>query len=219
MKVSHKIIIIMSETKINAKPDKPDTNKTDTNKTDTTNMFDLSSIIGIQNEQEIKQASTIVSADEQKQLLQNYEEIDVNKWSDIQPQAHIRYLRKDGAFRRGGFVKNVWVGINGNTKDKKCIQLSSSMYYTYKTTKWTVCFDDIDKIWRKKEVFSGVTDEKNIISPEVHNTIQSSKESIEYLTRTVDQLKIEIAKINNEQTRMVNLIKKLYNIKVSNRKQ
>ena len=212
MKVSHKIIIIMSETKINAKSDKPDTNKNDT-----TNMFDLSSIIGIQNEQEIKQASAIVSADEQKQLLQNYEEIDVNKWSDIQPPAHIRYLRKDGAFRRGGFVKNVWAGIYGNTKGKKCIQLSSSMHY--KSTKWTVCFDDIDKIWRKKEVFSGGTDEKNIISPEVHNTIQSSKESIEYLTRTVDQLKIEIAKINNEQTRMVNLIKKLYNIKVSTRKQ
>ena len=204
----------MSETKINAKPDKPDTNKNDT-----TNMFDLASIIGIQNEQEIKQASAIVSADEQKQLLQNYEEIDVNKWSDIQPPVHIRYLRKDGAFRRGGFVKNVWVGINGNTKGKKCIQLSSSMYYTYKTTKWTVCFDDIDKIWRKKEVFSVGTNEKNIISPEVHNTIQSSKESIEYLTRTVDQLKIEIAKINNEQTRMVNLIKKIYNIKVSTRKQ
>ena len=53
----------------------------------------------------------------------------------------------------------------------------------------------------------------------MHNTIQSSKESIEYLTRTVDQLKIEIAKINNEQTRMVNLIKKLYNIKASTRKQ
>jgi len=207
----------MSETKINTnKTDKTD--KTDTsNKTDTTNMFDLSSIIGIQNEQEIKQASTIVSADEQKKLLQDYEEVDVNKWNDIQPPAHIRYLRKDGAFRRGGFVKNVWVGIYGNTKGKKCIQLSSSIHY--KSTKWTVCFEDIDKIWIKKEVFSGGNDEKNIISPEVHNTIQSSKESIEYLTRTVDQLKIEIAKINNEQTRMVNLIKKLYNIKVSTRKQ
>ena len=183
-------------------------------KPNTTNMFDLTSIINMQNEQEIKQAEHTISADDQQKLLQNYEEVELDKWPDIQPSSHIRYLRKDGAFRRGGFVRNVWAGLYGNTKGKKCLQLSSSQ--NYKSTKWTVCLDDIEKIWKKKEIIASV--EKNIISPEVHNTIQASKESIEYLTRTVDQLKIEISKINNEQTRMVNLIKKLYNIKTSSRK-
>jgi hypothetical protein len=173
------------------------------------NMFDLTSIIGIQKEQEIKQMATTVSTDEQKNLLIDYEEISSEKWDSIQQHTHIRYLRKDGSFRRGGYVKNVWVGIYGNTKGKKCIQIATSL--SFKAAKWTVCFDDIEKIWQQKEFL--INSKKNIIAPEVNTILQSNKESIEYLTRTVEQLKIDIAKINNEQSRMVNLIKKMYNIK------
>ena len=57
--------------------------------------------------------------------------------------------------------------------------------------------------------------EKNTISPALHTTINANKESVEYLIRTVDQLKIDISKINNEQIRIVNLIKKLHHIKSS----
>ena len=43
---------------------------------------------------------------------------------------------------------------------------------------------------------------------------------LDYKPKSIQQEpKIEIAKINNEQTRMVNLIKKLYNIKASTRNQ
>lgn len=179
-------------------------------KNDDTNIFDLAALAGIQNEQELKKTVNTVTVDEQAKMLQNYDDVDHNEWAAIPPSSHIRYLRKDGAFRRGGFVKNSWVGLYGASKGKKCLQLSSTQ--SYKSTKWTICLDDIEKIWRKNPNLVA-TGEKNIISPELNSTIQANKESVEYLIRVVDQLKIDISKINNEQTRIINLIKKLHHIK------
>lgn len=181
-------------------------------KSDDTNIFDLTALVGVQNEQELKKTVNTVTINEQEKMLQNYEEVDSTEWAAIVPSTHVRYLRKDGAFRRGGFVKNSWVGLYGASKGKKCLQLSSAQ--SYKSTKWTICLDDIDKIWQKK---LNIVDEgeKNTISPVLHTTINANKESVEYLIRMVDQLKIDISKINNEQTRIVNLIKKLHHIKSS----
>jgi hypothetical protein len=176
-----------------------------------TNIFDLSTLVDIQHEQELKKTTNTISIDEQTKMLQNYDEVERAEWAAILPSSHVRYLRNDGAFRRGGFVKNSWVGLYGSSKGKKCLQLSSSQ--SYKSAKWTICLDDIEKIWKRSQSIQ--TGEKNIISPEVQTTIQANKESIEYLVRTVDQLKIDISKINNEQTRIINLIKKLHNIKSS----
>jgi hypothetical protein len=178
----------------------------------TANIFDLTALAGVQNEQELKKTVNVVTVDEQLKMLQNYEEVESDEWSMITPMTHIRYLRRDGAFRRGGFIKNAWLGLYGSSKGKKCLQLASS--HAYKSTKWTVCLDEIEKIWKKKQ---SMTDEskKNIISPALHDIINSNKESVEYLIRSVDQVKIDIAKINNEQTRIVNLIKKLHNIRSS----
>jgi hypothetical protein len=182
----------------------------DVNKSDDSNIFDLTALVGIQNEQELKKTVNAVSIDDQTKMLQNYNEVDRDQWDKIHPSSHVRYLRKDGLFRRGGFIKNSWVGLYGTSKGKKCLQLSSSP--SYKSTKWTICLDDIEKIWKRNPT-SVTTCEKNIISPELNTTIQSNKESVEYLVRSVEQLKIDISKINNEQTRIINLIKKLHHIK------
>jgi hypothetical protein len=183
-------------------------------KNDDTNIFDLTALVGVQNEQELKKTVNTVTIDEQEKMLQDYEEIPSTDWSTITPSTHVRYLRKDGAFRRGGFVKNSWIGLYGTSKGKKCLQLSSTQ--SYKSAKWTICFDDIDKIWQKKIELTRFN-EKNTISPEMCTTIQSNKESVEYLVRTVEQIKIDVSKINNEQTRIINLIKKLHNIKSTSR--
>lgn len=170
------------------------------------NIFDLSALAGIQNEEEIKKDSTIITPDDQEKLLKDYTEIKKEEWSEIPTNTHIRYLRKDGAFRRGGFVKNSWIGLHGASKDKKCLQLTSNM--SYKSSKWTVCLDDLEKIWQKKQA-----EQKNIISNEIQNTIKSNAETNEYLVRSVEQLKIDVAHLNNEQKRIINLIKKLHGIK------
>ena len=127
----------------------------DNKKSSSTNIFDLTVLSGIQNEQELKKNINIVSLEDQAKLLTDYNAVNIADWTSIPKGDHIRYLRKDGSFRRGGFVLNVWVGTYGTSKDKTCIQLSSSPYY--KSTKWNVCIDDIDKIWKKKS--NGIIDE------------------------------------------------------------
>ena len=77
---------------------------------------------------------------------------------------------------------------------------------SYKAVKWSISFDNIDKIWKKKNnIYSMPVDNKGVID--------SNTESIEYLKTKLDQFSVDIAKINNEQQRIVNLIKKLHNIR------
>ena len=170
------------------------------------NIFDLTAIVGIQKEEEIKKKSALITDDEQKALIKDYIEVNKDEWSVIPNNTHIRYLRKDGAFRRGGFIKNSWIGVNGASKDKKCLQLSASM--NYKASKWTICLDDIEKIWKKKS-----PEQKNIISSDIQNMVRTNNETTEYLTRSVEQLKIDVTQLSNEQKRIINLIKKLHGIK------
>jgi hypothetical protein len=166
------------------------------------NIYDLSNLNIINNDIEIKKENTKTL--DEKKLLKGYIEVPQNEWDTIVQGLHIRYLRKDGAFRRGGFVKNSWIGASGKYKDKKVLQLGNSM--SYKATKWTIVLDDINKIWKNNNnIYTMPNDNKD--------TINLNKESITYLNNKVDQLIIDIAKINNEQQRLVNLIKKLHNIK------
>ena len=177
---------------------------------DDTNIFDLTALVGIQNEQEVKKKDNTITPEAREKMLQNYSELNNAEWESIPLLKHIRYLRKDGAFRMGGIVKNSFIGLYGTSKGKKCIQLASSP--DYKSAKWTICLNDIEKIWQKNND-TGSSDTN--LSPEIKNKIQSNNESIEYLLRTVEQNKIDISKIVNEQTRIINLIKKLHNIKSS----
>lgn len=184
-----------------------DTKKSSSQGQEDTNIFDLTALVGIQNEQEMKKNTNIITPEEQQKMLKNYSEVESTEWDTIPISTHIRYLRKDGSFRVGGFVKNSWIGLYGASKGKKCLQLSSSQ--DYKSNKWSICLNDIEKIWKKN---TNDLSEKNSIL-ELKNNIQSYKENIDYLIRTVEQNKIDISKINNEQTRIINLIKKLHNIK------
>jgi len=170
------------------------------------NIFDLTAIVGIQNEEEIKKKSALITEDEQKKLLIEYVEVNKEEWSAIPNNTHIRYLRKDGAFRRGGFIKNSWIGASGISKDKKCLQLAGTM--NFKASKWTICLDDIEKIWKKNR---NEPDQKNII--DMQNIVKTNAETNEYLVKSVEQLKIDVVHLSNEQKRIVNLIRKIHGIK------
>ena len=166
------------------------------------NIFDLSAL-AIKNEEEVKQPATIISVDDQKKLLVGYEEIAINKWESIPNNYHIRYLRKDGTFRRGGFVKNSWLGLHGKSEGKKCLQLSANL--NYNSNKWTICLDEIEKIWQK---IAEIKDNSDI-----KDNIKKNDETLDFLVKSVEKINIDIAKLSNEQQRIINLIKKLHNIK------
>lgn len=190
-------------------PDHKKENKTPKN-TQKENIFDLTKLAPIELDHELQQASTIINIDEQNKLLEDYTEILRDKWDNLKVSDCIRYLRKDGSFRRGGFFKNSWVGTYGKQKGKKCMQIGSNI--TYKSTTWTICHDDIDKIWIKNNNKPSTSKESD---NELKNIINTQQETIEYMTKSIEQLKIDSLKINNEQKRIINLIKKLHGIKSS----
>lgn len=173
------------------------------------NIFDLTKLVAIQNEEQIKKETPAISSDKQAQLLIDYEELPKTEWESIPKTIHIRYLRKDGKFRSGGYVRNIWIDAYGKHKGRKCIQLASAI--AYKAPKWSICIDDIDKIW-KKSGFDNIAQP----SPSVDiSGIKTNTESITYLTNSLEQLKINMTRLQNEQRRTLDLIKKIHKIGIS----
>lgn len=173
------------------------------------NIFDLTKTAPVELQHEIVQQSTKISVMDQNTLLKNYKELPKGKWDELKYPDHIRYLRNDGTFRKGGYFKSSFISTSGKNKDEKCIQLSTSNQFNAPT--WTICFKDINKIWIN--IRSPLTSSLDISNSGFSDEIKKNTENIEYLTKTVSQLKIDMLKINNEQKRIINLIKKLHGIK------
>lgn len=188
--------------------------KKDSGKKKEENIFDLTKLAPIELDHEIKKTSSLINIDDQNKLLNGFVELLRDDWNNLTVNDYIRYLRKDGSFRRGGYFRNSWVGSYGKNKGKKCIQISSTR--SFKSTSWSICLDDIDKLWKCDEnIGVAATGEKKIDSI-LQEKINTHEETIQYMSKSIEQLKIDLLKINNEQKRIINLIKKLHGIK-SNR--
>ena len=180
------------------------------------NIFDLTKPVKPEYIQKNKPKLNVVSAEEQTQLLEGFIEVPRDKWINLNDGDILRYLRKDGAFRKGGIFKNSWIGTSGKYKDKKCIQLVPLFSAKYGSNTWTVCIDEIEKIWKKKgNEMESTTNNSSNNSSNYDNKLEILTEKVDFLNKTIDQQKIDLLKLRNEQTRIINLIKKLHNIKSS----
>ena len=85
---------------------------------------------------------------EQEELLEGYHEVAPELWDKIPQNAHIRALKGDGKFLRGGFVRNHWVDGEGQktTTIKTTFDERNSGYKTFplKHTK-------LAKLWKKDD--------------------------------------------------------------------
>lgn len=147
-------------------------------------VYDLSKLAPKSKDIEVKKDN-----ENQEQLLVDYEDVSPEKWSKLAYGTHIRYLRKDGTFRRGGFIKAIWVS-DGIIK----IDLASSMIPT--ANNWRIVSNTIDKIWMKKT-------ERGL-----EQNYTEIKDDVEYCKKSIEFLKREIQKINNEMLRVVAFLKK-----------
>lgn len=198
---------------INSLSDSENIYKNNNEINDNENIFDLTKLVSMENEEQVEIEKNLINKNEQEKLLQNYIEVDKNNWDKIPKNTHIRYLRNDGLFRRGGFIKNIWINSYGTKQGTKCIQLASNM--TYKAQKWTVSINDINKIWKKNDIeliqnnenTDIITSRINILS----ETIEKNKENIDYLLKITDQLKLTLKQTQNDQQRIMNLIKQIHN--------
>lgn len=169
------------------------------------NIFDLTKLAPVEIQKEVEPISKKITVVDQEKLLKNYEILPRDKWDTLIIGDHIRYLRKDGMFRRGGYYKGAHITQDGKNEGKPYIKLSTSPMYNIKT--WTVPHSDLENIYKKKT--NGVI--------QLTKSSMDNSETIEYLTKSVDQLKIDMLKSSNEQKRIISLIKKLHGISSHNK--
>jgi hypothetical protein len=167
------------------------------------NIFDLSKIGGIANDIQVEPVSSI--SYDQNALLQGYNMVSIEKWANITSGSHIRYLRKDGEFRKGGYITSII-----NTQDNEGINtIKFDLVSNYSPTaiKWSLYRGSIDKIWVKESA--------PVLPPQPRDNTEllELKMDIKLCKDAIESIKKELQKINNEQMHTVSIIRKLHNIK------
>lgn len=135
-------------------------------------------------------------------LLEGYQIINSIYWDKIPYQSHIRYLRTDGKFIKGGFIIAVVNDFDQNNVPTLRFDLISNL--NSKPVKWSVYKGNIEKIWIKSD---------NAPPPQISlPPVDKTKEEIDYLKQSVDQMRQKMQQLENELIRTLRLIKKLHHI-------
>lgn len=171
-------------------------------------MFDLKSLVkgGIKPQTPyVHVYSAGVNSDSEKAtLLENYVEVDESEWDKIPVNTHIRYENKDGEFKRGGFISNHYVSNKDETKGHKMIRLRSTS--TKGGKEWSIdVTTKTSRVWK-----TGKYKHKPAVADVAGDLVKKT----DSLAAQLEQLRIELAHLSNEQKRTIALIKKLHNIKI-----
>ena len=145
-----------------------------------------------------------VNSDSEKAaLLANYVPVDNENWEKIPPGTHIRYENSDGEFKRGGFIARHYVSAKEGTAGHKLIRMRSTPGQGGK--EWSIDLAKVSHIWKNSKF------EPKPSQSDVVGGIQTKTDS---LAAQIEQLRVELAHLSNEQKRTIALIKKLHNIHV-----
>ncbi len=159
------------------------------------NIFDLSKIATQTNDIETTPAEV-----DQESLLIGYEVVVPTEWKFIPYGSYIRYLRKDGTFRKGGIVQGVWANTDKNGNEVVKIDITAG--FGPRITKWSITSNNIEKIWIKRS------------QQQTHMVdLVEIKEDVETLKESMKQIIKELQNMKHEQIRTVGLIKKIYEAK------
>lgn len=124
--------------------------------------------------------------EEKRSLLVGYVTVPQNKWDSIPYKAHIRYVKADGTFIRGGFMQNYWTSKD-NTR---MMQISSNLnrkapgYIT-----WAVPLNGITTLYKK-------VDKGNAIEVgNVYHKLEVQRTTINNLVDVVNQMDKRIKRL------------------------
>lgn len=89
----------------------------------------------------------VYSEPEINALLRYYEIVNPSDYGSLPKWTHIRYKTKDGKFRRGGFIQNIWDRGDGEW----FFQLQTKVgEEDASTKKWPVAFNNLDTVWKQR---------------------------------------------------------------------
>ncbi len=141
-----------------------------------------------------KYPSTKYTSEQIRELLKGYMRVDAESWSDIPTNSHIRYIKKDGSFVRGGFVTNHWLNKTG----KKFIHVANGFNKNaqgYKT--WPVAHENVSQIYKKPapntNIEMGVVDAR---FTKVVDQVNKLTAAVKSLNKKTNLLEAEIRKLN-----------------------
>ena len=138
--------------------------------------------------------------DEIKKLLVGYIEVSKNKWSDIPLGSHIRYIKTDGTFVRGGFVTNHWQ----NKEGKPFIHLANNIKKgTPNYATWPMAHEAVARVFKKPDAKTGI---------EIDAVRGKTAEIIGQINKLVDIVKEQKKRIESNETdikRMYAIVKRL----------
>jgi hypothetical protein len=149
------------------------------------NPFDLTKLVS--NKELIekpKYKPIIYTSQEQKDMLKSYQQVPNAQWTKIPIGTNIRYIRKDGEMRKGGYIRYI---------DPEGKFMSISIDPLQQSKRWKLPLDGVAEIWKLKQ-------ENNIVKP---NDNIIDQESIVSLKEDIRQLKIEIQRVMNQQKRII----------------
>jgi hypothetical protein len=185
------------------------------------NIFDLSKLVPKSNDIEIENTySGNANNGNTDELLVGYTEVPKDKWINIPYKSHIRYLRTDGKFVKGGFILSLV-----NMSDKAGIPTIkiniTSTLNKQNSSNWSVYATSIDKIWKQNY---DETNPNNLTNPnnvglegssnEVANLktkLNQAIEEINQLNKKNNAIIAELQRLKNDQTRMIQMISKINN--------
>lgn len=170
------------------------------------NIFDLTQLGSTSitddanNEVKVADGGAVKLVDKES-LLSDFKLVDPAEWDKLQYRQMIRYEKTNGEFKKGGFVTGTvqTLDLAGNPTLK--IDLISS--FKPNAIKWSIYKNNVAKIWAK-------VNENAPAMPSID--ITALQEDISFLKKIVEQLQVKQQNLENENTRLVKLVKKLHNI-------
>ncbi len=155
------------------------------------NDFDLTKMVAGRVTEKHKRKPPIITSSEKARLLQGYSKVAPDKWMKLPIGSHIRYMRKDGEMRKGGYIRLITDGaiFLSNMPD---IGVSNG-------TGWAVRPAMVSEIWvLGKPAFSS-------------SAMIDADERLTSIEDDIAQIKTDLQNITNQQKRIVEWLSKLKN--------
>ena len=114
-------------------------------------MFNIAGGKSVSDKSGSEKKSKKLEPEDIKKLLVGYISVNKQNWSDIPSDSHIRYVKLDGTFVRGGFLVSI------NIKNGKYFMyLTNNLYNSSNKKNWPVGFDNITTLYKKIDKSSSI---------------------------------------------------------------
>jgi hypothetical protein len=157
------------------------------------NPFDLTKLVktgGLVEKQKYKPES--YNTEEKKNMLKGFERVPNTKWLQLPIGTCIRYIRKDGDMRKGGYIK--YIDPNG-----EFMSISLTSLDQPQSKHWRLPLSGVSELWKATSSSSHDVPSQASIS-----VVSNDKdEQIASLKEDIRQLKIEIQRVMNQQKRII----------------